>query len=277
MKLLASLRSLASAVFWQARVEKETEEELRAHVGSRADDLEGDGLTRAEAERRARIEFGSLEKFKEECREARGGFWVETVCSDIRYGLRLLGKSPGFTTVAVLTLALGMGVNTTLFTAFDSLALKPLPVNDPDSIVRFKRWFSSGASGTQDAFSYPEYLNYRDQNHAFAGVIAVSWPTQVLAAIPAESAREASAPGEPQPLECQLVSANYFSVLGINATAGRVFGAEEKQVPGTGSVVVLSHPSTWRTCCWRVQPTARKKSGLALRWAPAADGSSGNC
>jgi macrolide transport system ATP-binding/permease protein len=242
MKLLTSLRSLASAVFWQARVEKETEEELRAHVESRADDLERDGLTRAEAERRARIEFGSYEKFKEECREARGGFWLETVWSDIRYGLRLLGKSPGFTTVAVLTLALGMGVNTTLFTAFDSLALKPLPVNDPDSIVRFKRWFSSGASGTQDAFSYPEYLNYRDQNHVFTGVIAVSWPTQVLAAIPAESAREASAPREPQALECQLVSANYFSVLGINATIGRVFGAEGNQVPGTSAVIVLSHP-----------------------------------
>ena len=242
MKLLASLRSLASAVFWQARVRGETEEGLRAHVESRADDLERDGLTRAEAERRARIEFGSYEKFKEECREARGGFWLETVSSDIRYGLRLLRKTPGFTTVAVLTLALGMGVNTTLFTAFDSLALKPLPVNDPDSIVRFKRWFSSGASGTQDAFSYPEYLNYRDRSHVFRGVIAVSWPTQVLAAIRAESAREASAPGEPQPLECQLVSANYFSVLGINATTGRVFRAEENQVPGTSAVIVLSHP-----------------------------------
>jgi len=137
MKLLASLRSLASAVFEQARVENETEEELRAHVESRAGDLQRRGLTRAEAERRARIEFGSHEKFKEECREARGGFWLETVGSDIRYGLRMLGRSPGFTAVAVLTLALGIGVNTTLFTAFDSLALKPLPVNDPDRIVRF--------------------------------------------------------------------------------------------------------------------------------------------
>jgi len=242
MKLLASLRSLASAVFEQARVENETEEELRAHVESRAGDLQRRGLTRAEAERRARIEFGSHEKFKEECREARGGFWLETVGSDIRYGMRMLGRSPGFTAVAVLTLALGIGVNTTLFTAFDSLALKPLPVNDPDRIVRFKRWFASGASGTQDAFSYPEYLNYRDQNHVFRGVIAVSWPTQVLATMPAESAREASAPREPQPLECQLVSGNYFSILGINASVGRVFGAEENQVPGTNPVIVLSHP-----------------------------------
>ncbi|HEX8837182.1 MAG TPA: ABC transporter permease [Candidatus Acidoferrum sp.] len=243
MKLLTSLRSLASAVLGKARIENETEEELRAHVERRADDLERSGLKRPEAERRARIEFGGHEKFKEECREARGGFWLETVASDIRYGLRILGKSPGFTTLALLTLTLGMGVNTTLFTAFDSVALKPLPVDDPGSLVRFKRWFSSGALGSvQDVFSYPEYLNYREQNHAFSGVIAVSWPTQVLANMPAESVPEPGAPREPQPLECQLVSRNYFSVLGTNAMVGRVFGAEENQVPGANPVIVLSHP-----------------------------------
>lgn len=171
MKLLTSLRSLASAVFRKARIENETEgEELRAHVERRADDLERSGLTRPEAERRARIEFGGHEKFKEECREARGGFWLETVASDIRYGLRMLGKSPGFTTLALLTLALGIGVNTTLFTAFDSVALKPLPVGDPGSLVRFKRWFSSGALGSvQDVFSYPEYLNYASRITSSAG------------------------------------------------------------------------------------------------------------
>lgn len=242
MKLLALLRSLASAVFARARIENETEEELQAHVAWRADDLEMSGLGREEAERRARIEFGGHEKFKEQCREARGGFWLETVWSDIRYGLRMLGKRPGFTAVAVVTLALGIGVNTTLFTAFDSVALKPLPVDDPGSLVRFKRWFSSGASGTQDSFSYPEYLNYRDENHVFSGVIAVSWPTQVLAKMPAESAGQVRTPPEPQPLEGQLVSANFFPLLGINAIVGRVFGAEENQVSGTNPVMVLSHP-----------------------------------
>ena len=86
MSLLSTLRSVASALFQRASVEDDTEEELRAHVQNRADDLERSGLTRTEAERRARIEFGAHEKFKEECREARGGFWLETVWSDIRYG-----------------------------------------------------------------------------------------------------------------------------------------------------------------------------------------------
>src|SRR5205823_14724814 len=131
MKLFSLLRSVGSSLFRRRHVENETDEELRAHVQNRADDLERSGLTRAEAERRARIEFGAHEKFKEQCREARGGFWLETVWSDIRYGSRMLAKNPGFTTVAVMTLALGIGVNTTLFTAFDSIALKPLPVKDP--------------------------------------------------------------------------------------------------------------------------------------------------
>src|SRR5947208_9380649 len=140
MKLLASLRSVLSSLLLRKRLESDTEEELCTHVQNRADDLERSGLTRAEAERRARIEFGAHEKFKEQCREARGGFWLETVWSDIRYGSRMLAKNPGFTTVAVMTLELGIGVNTTLFTAFDSIALKPLPVKDPESVVRFKRW-----------------------------------------------------------------------------------------------------------------------------------------
>ena len=243
MSLLSTLRALVSALFQRASVENDTDEELRAHVQNRADDLERSGLTRAEAERRARIEFGAHEKFKEQCREARGGFWLETVWSDIRYGSRMLAKNPGFTTVAVMTLALGIGVNTTLFTAFDSIALKPLPVKDPESVVRFKRWFASGASGDiQYAFSYPEYLYFRDQNHVFSEVIAASWPTQVVATPPAESVSNSKESREPLPLQCQLVSANYFSALGIGAEVGRAFSVEQNQAPGTNPVVVLSHP-----------------------------------
>src|SRR5205807_3168987 len=95
MKLLALLRSMSG----RARIEKDTDEELRAHVLDRAEDLERSGLTRAEAERRARIEFGGHERFKEECREVRGGFRLETVWTDIRFGARMLRKSPGFTAV----------------------------------------------------------------------------------------------------------------------------------------------------------------------------------
>ena len=110
---------------------------MRAHVQNRADDLERSGLTRPEAERRARIEFGGYEKFKEECREERGGFWLETVWTDIHFGARMLRRSPGFTAVAVLTLALGIGANTAIFSLLNGLALRSLAVPHPEHLVRF--------------------------------------------------------------------------------------------------------------------------------------------
>src|SRR5579864_5254156 len=159
-ELLYRLRALVR----RSAVESELDEELRFHFAQQVEKYVRSGLDRAEAVRRARLTFGGMEQVKEECREARGVVFVDTLLKDVRYGLRTLRKSPGFTIVAVLTLALGIGVNTTLFTAYDAIALKPLPVGGPDSVVRLERWFASGSLGNgQYAFSYPEYAFYRSE------------------------------------------------------------------------------------------------------------------
>jgi len=219
------------------------DEELQFHFEQEVGKYEKAGLSREEAQRRARLAFGGAELVKEECREARGVSFIETTVQDLRYGLRALRKSPGFTAVAVLTLALGVGVNTTLFSLFNSVALKSLPVASPDRVFRLVRTLASGSEGdVQYAFSYPEYVHYRENNSVFSGLIAASWPVKVTARIRGEARSGSHALGQPEGIQAQLVSANYFRVLGVSTAIGHTFLPEEDQAQGAQAVAVLSYP-----------------------------------
>jgi hypothetical protein len=136
MTLRAYLRALALRLLHGSELEGDLDEELRSHIHFRADDLERSGLTRVEAERRARIEFGGRERFKEESRAALGGDFIDTLARDMRYSLRILRKSPWFTAAAILILAFSIGSNLAVFRLIDALMLRSIPVTKPEELVK---------------------------------------------------------------------------------------------------------------------------------------------
>jgi predicted permease len=228
MKILASLRSTASRLFQRSQVNAEMEEELRSHLQHRADDLEGSGMSRREAERRARIEFGGREKYKEEIHEAMGGKFFETVMQDLRISLRTLLKTPNFTGVAVLTLALGVGANAVVFGVMNALILRPLDVPGAQSLYTIER-----AQGHEDGIpfqSYPDYRDLRDRNHSLDGLVAYDMQPAALDT------------GEnPSRVWLNETSANYFDVLGVRPYLGRFFHTADEHGLNSAPYIVLSY------------------------------------
>src|ERR1051326_1938787 len=164
------------------RLEEEFSEEVRAHLQMLAEEYQRSGLSAREADLAARRSFGGVEHIRELHREARGFLHLERLGTDLRYALRTMRRNPGFTAVAVATLALGIGVNTTIFAAFNALVLKSLPVADAQSVYRLERWFERGGQGNvQYAFSYPEFAYVREHALSFAAVVAASWPMAATA------------------------------------------------------------------------------------------------
>ncbi|MGH9435899.1 MAG: ADOP family duplicated permease, partial [Terriglobia bacterium] len=229
MSLLSSIRTVLAFVFRRRRVEREMEEELRSHLRSRADDLERQGLPRAEAERQARVEFGGYQRYKEECREALGTRLLGELIGDLRYGLRQLRRNPGFTAVAVITLALGIGANSAMFSVIYEVLLKPLPYPRPSRLIWLARTQPPFPPHWELPFSGPNYLDLARLNHSFQYMAAMFYGDFSL-----------TGHGEPQRVIGEQVTANFFKVLGIQPVVGRDFLPGEDQA-GHELEAVLSY------------------------------------
>ncbi|HJU66179.1 MAG TPA: permease prefix domain 1-containing protein, partial [Gemmatimonadaceae bacterium] len=178
MSRLGTLLRRIRALVHKRQVEREMDDEMRFHVDMEAAELAARGLPAHEAERLARLRFGGMERYKEEGRDARGTRWAEDGAYDIRYALRTLRRSPGFTTVAVLTLALGIDATTAIFTAVNGVLLRPLPYQEPDRLVRLLGTKEDG-SGRGTA-SYPDIQDWRTQSTVFEEVAAYDEWTATL-------------------------------------------------------------------------------------------------
>jgi predicted permease len=222
------LRSL----FRRNRVEAELDDELRFHFERQVEKHIRSGLTRDEAVRRARLYFGGMDQVKEECRDARGVQLMETLFQDIRYGLRMLRQKPTFTAVAILTLALGVGANTAIFSIVNAVLLRQLPYRDPDRLVRII--FDNPGIGLRDVLSsVPELNDVRTRSGVFEGVSAIGGGNVNL-----------TGGSQPERLEFIVTHPNYFSMLGAAPQIGRLFGPQDFAL-GFAPVVVISD-GLWR-------------------------------
>ena len=214
------------------RVDQEFAHELQTHLDMLTDENIRRGMPPEEARRAARIKLGGVTQLKETNRELRGLPFIETFFQDARYALRMLRKNPGFTAVAVLTLALGIGANTAIFSVVYAVLLKPLPYANPDQLV------SAFAADTQegvpeDGTSYPNFEEWRAQNHVFSELATIDFHQLTL-----------TGRGEPSEVNTCVVTPEHFAVLDVKPLQGRVFFPEDGK-RGAPPVVIVSE-NLWR-------------------------------
>jgi len=224
-------------LFRRRKLDEELERELRFHLEQHTSDLIAEGHSPEEAARRARVALGGQDQVKEMCRDARGTRWVWDLGRDLRYGVRILLKQPGFTAVAALALALGIGVNAAILSAVNGFVLRPLPVEEPSELMS-PYWGSKAEAEAWGEFSYANFVDLREQNKSFADLCA--WD-EVSAGISSGEGRNAADDERAEVGWGELVSANYFDVMGVRPVLGRGFLPEEDRTPNTHPVAVISH------------------------------------
>ncbi len=215
--------------FRREEFERDLAEEMRLHVEMKREENLASGMTPEEARRAAERDFGRSSRHLQESRETWGFALLDSLAQDVRLGLRALRMRPGFTAVALVSLALGIGANTAVFTLVNEAFLRPLPVAAPEELVSLN---NDASRSMFPAFSYPNYEDFRDRSDAFSGLIAYRFaPLSV------------SHDGIAERMWGYLVSGNYFEVLGIEPVLGRLLSPEDDVLPGGHPVLVLSHRS----------------------------------
>jgi predicted permease len=219
------LRSL----FRRQAADHELDEELRYHLEQKTQQYITQGMPPQEARRAALVEMGGLEKRKEECRDARQITWLQDLLQDIRFGLRMLRKSPGVTLVVVIALALGVGANTAIFSVVNGFLLRPLPVPSPEQITVLAIQQKDAPVGSS-GFSYPELVDFRRQTGAFSDIFGIVLGTVQFTA-------------DDQSVECfaNYVTGDYFTALGLRPAAGRLYLSSEAETPGEPLLVILGY------------------------------------
>jgi len=221
------LRSL----FHHQAADQELDEELRDHLDQKTKQFIATGINQQEARRAALLEMGGLEKRKEECRDARQITWLLDLLQDVHYGLRVLRKSPGFTTVAILTLALGIGANTAIFSVVQGVLLAPLPYSEPERLVLV--WQYNQTLKHAISVSYPDFLDWQRDARSFQQMAAIDWQD-----------RDLTSPGTPEHLAGKEISSGFLSTLGVKPILGREFSPEEDKHGGPPVVIISNR--LWR-------------------------------
>ena len=219
--------------FRRGQFHRDLEEEMQHHVAMKAQahlDLQG-GISPGEARNAAQREFGNTLLLLEKSRDTWGFAWLETLLQDLRFALRMLRKSPGFTAVAVLTLALGIGANTAIFSVVYGVLLQPLPYRNSSRLVVLNE--TTPKVGTVSV-SYPDFLDWRAQSHAFSQMAATYSLGFNLAGV-----------SQPENVRGDAVSPNFLSMLGVRPLLGSDFEASEEN-PGTAPVLLLSY-ALWQS------------------------------
>lgn len=221
------LRHLLATIFRRSDMERDLAEELRFHIQSRAEDLMRSGHSTEQAARQARMEFGAVEAYKESCREASGLAWFDELRGNLRFTLRTLRNNPGFTLAAVLSLALGIGVNTSAFTSVDAMVLHPFPFPHLERVMTV--W------GTDLKLNYPrsraaagDFFDWKRNSHAFEYLSAYRGWNATLTGV-----------DEPRRLDAAQVSADFFETFGMHPRLGRSFSEADSE-PGRDGVAIVS-------------------------------------